>query len=392
MKIYYVANVRMPTEKAHGIQLAKMCEALIEQGADLELIVPDVPNELGQSVREFYNLRCDIPLKKLPCIKLDAKGPWAFNLRAFSFAVSSYVYLAIKYLRGERNAVCYTIDLDQFSYFTLPLSGFPTFLEAHGSKVRTFFTKLFFRLCDGVIANSPGTLVGIKKMFSNELNDYRTMVHHNGIDLSSYQALPSKETARAKLGLPQNKKIVLYVGRFYDWKGLGITTRAATFVPGEVIWVFVGGNADEFRQAAGVSLPSTGRAMGSRPYREIPIWLAGADTLLVLGTQENEYSWLETSPMKLFEYMASGRPIVASATPANKEIVSDREVFFYTPDDERALAAAISRSIQEPKQAALKAAASLDRVKLYTWENRAREVLDFIGESKRLAANLDQQT
>ena len=40
MKIYYVANARMPTEKAHGIQIAKMCEALIEAGAKVELIVP----------------------------------------------------------------------------------------------------------------------------------------------------------------------------------------------------------------------------------------------------------------------------------------------------------------------------------------------------------------
>ncbi|HEV8666352.1 MAG TPA: hypothetical protein VN665_00695, partial [Candidatus Paceibacterota bacterium] len=64
MKIYYVANARMPTEKAHGIQIAKMCEAFIESGIDLTLVVPS-RKTTPESVQEFYNLRTPVAVQRL---------------------------------------------------------------------------------------------------------------------------------------------------------------------------------------------------------------------------------------------------------------------------------------------------------------------------------------
>ena len=68
MKMYYVANFYMPFGKAYGIQLAKMCEALIEEGVDLTLVVPSRGPQ--GSLREFYGLRVDIPTIWLPTLDL----------------------------------------------------------------------------------------------------------------------------------------------------------------------------------------------------------------------------------------------------------------------------------------------------------------------------------
>ncbi|KKU57466.1 MAG: hypothetical protein UX81_C0035G0008, partial [Parcubacteria group bacterium GW2011_GWA2_47_12] len=66
MKIYYIANARMPTEKAHGIQIAKMSEALRAAGADVILVVPR-RGEDG-SLKNVYNLAADIPVVRVPVI------------------------------------------------------------------------------------------------------------------------------------------------------------------------------------------------------------------------------------------------------------------------------------------------------------------------------------
>src|SRR3989344_2435673 len=66
MKIYYIANARMPTEKAHGIQIAKMSEALRAAGADVTLVVPRRGS--GGSLKNVYNLAADIPVVRIPVI------------------------------------------------------------------------------------------------------------------------------------------------------------------------------------------------------------------------------------------------------------------------------------------------------------------------------------
>lgn len=51
MKLLYIANLRMPTPKAYGIQIAKNCEAFARAGLEVELVVPSRPT-LNQ---DFYD-------------------------------------------------------------------------------------------------------------------------------------------------------------------------------------------------------------------------------------------------------------------------------------------------------------------------------------------------
>ena len=63
-KLYYIANARMPNEKAHGIQIAKMCEAFIVRGINFTLVVPH-RSTYAQSLKTFYGLSSDVPLIKI---------------------------------------------------------------------------------------------------------------------------------------------------------------------------------------------------------------------------------------------------------------------------------------------------------------------------------------
>ena len=56
-EIYYITEVRLPTEKAHGYQVMKMCEVFSEQGCKVSLVVPKLHNTLLEDPFIFYNLK-----------------------------------------------------------------------------------------------------------------------------------------------------------------------------------------------------------------------------------------------------------------------------------------------------------------------------------------------
>jgi glycosyltransferase involved in cell wall biosynthesis len=197
------------------------------------------------------------------------------------------------------------------------------------------------------------------------------------VDLYQFQ-VRSKGEARRKLQLPFDTRVALYVGRLYQWKRLDILARAAYLLDAITLYV-VGGSKEEFSQAAGVAdLPPNLVCVGGKGFGEIPLWLAAADILLVGGTKQNNYSYLHTSAMKIFEYMAAGseHAIVAADTPANRQILSDNEATFYEPDNARDLADKIEYAFNFWSEAAhLKGGNALTKVRQFTWEKRAESIL-----------------
>ena len=371
MRIYYVANVRMPTDKAHGIQLAKMSEALIEAGAVVTLVVPHRGQGDAQS---FYKLRRPIPVIRIPTLNLG-NSRLGFNLSALSFAAFSFLFLFFH--RLEKDAVIYTIDLDQFSFFLLPLLSRPLFVEVHGTKKKSIFADFFFKRIYGVIAVSEGVKQSLIKIFN--LLPGRIIVCPNSIDLEMYKDLPNQLEARQILGIPPTSTIFLYVGRFYGWKGLAVLPEATVSVKNKAFVYLVGGGRDDFlRVVSNQFIPPNMVFVGVKPFSEIPIWLTAADFLLITGTKKDEYSFHETSPMKLFEYLAVGRPIISADTPALRTIVSETEVLFYEPDNAVDLARTMNLVLNNATDFREKTEKILVKAKKYSWRRRAETILNFI--------------
>ncbi len=377
MKVYYIANARLPNEKAHGIQLAKMCEAFVAAGIDLELIVP-ARGVHHETLENFYGLKHKIKIIKLATLNLWPATRFGFNLGAVTFALAYFFYLLKEKLAG-RTGIIYTIDLDQFSFALIPLLGWPYFFETHAIKRKNFLYKYFFKKANGIITINNWIKKDLLGKFGMPKD--KILVFPNGIDVEMFSSKNSQKEARQKLNLDINVKIILYVGRFYDWKGLNILTQAAEFLPDQYLFYLVGGTSSQFQDIIGAkSVPGNIVCAGERGYQEIPLWIAAADVVLVLGTKANEYSYYQTSPMKIFEYMAARRPIVASRTPAVREVLSESEAVFYDPDDARSLAITI-RSVMDnqPKLAAVVEQA-YQKVLQYAWLNRAQTIVNFISQ------------
>ncbi len=374
MNIYYVANVRMPTTKAHGIQLAKMCEGFIESGNTLTLFLPKQKNASPVDPQEFYGLRVPLPLISVPVIWFRTSR-FGFNLTALSFAVTSF--FTLWRARLPKDAVLYSIDLDQFSFFLLPLLGRPLFLEIHGTKRNTFFTRFAFKRARGFIAVGAGVKESLMRTFG--ISAERIVVCPNGIDPQMFLNLPSGADARRELGLPLSYAIFLYMGRFYDWKGLEVLPKAAHVLGARGGIYCVGGSAEELQGAIRAKyLPSNLICVGWKNHAEIPLWLAAADFLLVTATKKNDYSYRETSPMKLFEYMAARRPVVAADTPAIRSVITEKEALFYEPDDADDLSLKITYALEHKAELAEKAEAGYRKALGFSWKKRAAAAVNFM--------------
>lgn len=372
IRMYCVVNARFPSKKAYGIHVAKMCEALLLQGVGLTLVTPRTrASRTLQDAKKFYDLRTDIPTVTLWCPDWYASGRSLFFISSLVFMMQSFFYLTLLRIQKKVDVV-YTIDMDTFSFSHLPLCGVPVFAEMHSRKPRTILTEYFFRNAQGVIATNIEIQKELHATFLGHPN--RVLVEPNGVDEGWFTSFP-KGIARKELQISESARVALYVGRFYEWKGLEILPRAAE-TANTIDWYVVGGSEEEFKKIVrSTTLPKNLHIVGERAQGEIPTWLASADTLLILGTRNNETSYRFTAPMKVFEYMASSRPVVASATPALKSILND-EVVWYEPDNPKSLSQAVVSGIENDSRAMVERAHK--GAKQHSWANRTARILKFI--------------
>ena len=197
----------------------------------------------------------------------------------------------------------------------------------------------------------------------------------NGTDIERFDIPVSCEEARRRLGLPQDKSVALYTGSLQHWKGVETLAGAAKILQGDVATYVVGGSAEDIQKFSIQHSAFIIHFVGQRPWKEIPLWLKAADVLLLPNTARDEESLRYTSPMKLFEYMASGRPVVASDIPSIREIVDETMVFFAKPDDPASFATVILRVLGQSEEAGQSARRAQEEAVQYTWDRRARKIL-----------------
>ncbi|MEX1128145.1 MAG: glycosyltransferase, partial [Vicinamibacterales bacterium] len=170
-----------------------------------------------------------------------------------------------------------------------------------------------------------------------------------------------------------------YAGHLYAWKGVDILLEAIAQVP-DVRGLIVGGHEAEpdlgrvKALAARLGIGDRVTFTGLVPPSDVPAHLATA-SMLVLPNPASAISTHFTSPLKLFEYMAAGRAIIASDLPAIREILRDGEnALLVEPGNAAAIAAAMRRLIDNPGLAADLAQAAAAEAADYTWPRRAERL------------------
>jgi len=367
-KLFYIANIRMPTERAHGIQIMEMCQAFANLGHDVELIVTNRKTNITDDPFVFYDMAASFKITKLWCLDLLWLGRAGFWIQSVTFAESVGWYTLFK------KGIFYTRD--ELLAVYLKMLGKNITWETHMGR-QNIFVRLIKIFKIKIVAISDG----LRDVYIDmNVPTQRILVAQDGADISRFDISVSKGEARAQLHLPQDKKIILYKGSLIAWKGAGTLAESAKFskTP-DTQFVFIGGtthDVEEFKKEFGhinnISI------LGNRPRKETPVYQKSADILVIPNSAKEDISKLYTSPMKLFGYMAGGVPIIASDLPSIKEVLGEQDAHFFIPDDAMSLAKTIDYVFENIDEAKKKAERALLEVRKYSWEKRAESIISFI--------------
>lgn len=367
MKLYYIANARIPTEKAHGIQIMKMCESFAKMGLDVELIVPDRINHLKSDAFSYYNTKKIFKIKKLFTIDLIRLGRFGFFVQNLTFSLSAFVCSLFR-----NDNISYTRD--ELAAFFLSFVSKKVFWEVHEGRFN-FFVRQNLKRVAGIVVISDN----LKNFLVNKGADKnRIFVARDGVDLKQFTLNESNQSCRLKLNLPMDKKIILYTGHLYEWKGADILAEASKYLDNNFLVLLVGGLERDVNKFKEKYSASNIDFIGWRSYDLMPYYMRAADVLVLPNSGKQDISRFYTSPMKLFEYMASGQPIVASDLPSFKEVLDNDSAILVEPDNPLDLANGIKRAIEDSDLAGrIARKAKLDIIK-YSWEARAKNIIAFI--------------
>ena len=377
MNFLYITNARFPTRKAYGVNITKTCEALAEKGAEVVLVAPLYRRDRGRdgiscfSEKKKFATRAIRPW--IDGVTLGWSGYW-INRIIFSFCA---LFIVSRHACGKK----IILTRDELSGWLLRLFGYPVFFDLHGFPARkSWLWVRMMRAMTGLIVTSPAKVARCRDLLGVPVE--KITVAPNGFDPALFNFQEDKIILRQRLGLPQTSPTVVYTGHLYDWKGAYVLADTAKLLPWAT-FVFVGGmpwDIEHFRKKYGNERNIV--IKGYEPHAKIPLYLKAADVLVLPNSRVSNdrifaaHSESDTSPIKMFEYMASGTPIVASDLPSIREVLNEKNAILVNSDDTRALAQGIRTAFDNIVFSRALSQKAFDDAKNYTWAKRAEVIMN----------------
>jgi len=385
MKISYIANVRMPTEKAHGHQIVKMCELFASNGSTVELVLPDRVNQLNQlDVFDYYKVKRNFIIKKLkvfdPVFLMRAPAGWYIRFQSLFFVISLFFYLL--FIKNRRQIIFYTRD--EYLLPILNIFSANIIWEGHAlPDSRRRYVKYFNRIRAVVILTGEMK----KRLIQDGVDEAKIMVSPDAVDLDIFGIEISMEMARKELSLPSDKIILGYTGSFKTKgmdKGISDIIKAVALLEKDwpkILFVAVGGNQADIdyyhRLAVNDGVEQHIMLLGKVSQEKLAVYQQAFDVLLMPFPFTEHYAYF-MSPLKMFEYLAAKRPIIASDLPTIREILDEDSAVFCRPDDPADLAEKIKLILTDKDLAAAISQGAYQKSGQYTWDGRARSIMDFM--------------
>jgi glycosyltransferase involved in cell wall biosynthesis len=330
-----------------------------------------------KNIWHYYGIKNRFKILKMPyLIWIDSNtirhNSLRFFLRRTLFAIFFIFHSIIK-----KPEVYYVRDVFWASYLSSLkfLHRGKVYYEGH--KSQPLVAKLIKRgKIDGLIVTT------------NQLKNYylargvpkeRLFVAANGVDLKMFKKLPSKTAIKKELKIPLDKKVICYTGHLYEWKGVQVLALAMRDFKDDFICYFVGGLEKDISRFKNFIKKNNIRnciIVGHVPPTLVPKYQIAADVLVLPNIKKGDSGY--TSPLKLYEYMASKRPIVASDLPSLREVLTEKNSILIEPNNPGALSRGIKLVLNDKKLAEKLSKNAYHTVKKYDWSERAKNIIRFI--------------
>ncbi len=360
----YIHNADFSNPSANKIQVLNMCKAFKKVGQDITLMSFNCNKD---TIKNVYGENVDFNLTSL-------KPSGNYYIR------SLLLFLKFLKLKDDYSWI-YTRDLIFAFLVTRFFRNKKVIYELH-EIINNKLWRQLFRLTFPYLQK----LVVISWWLKKELSDLgydlkKVIVLHDGVDLEKFNINLSKEKAREKLSLPLDKKIIVYAWSLKEWKGYKIFLESYKFLSNKdnVLYILVWGTENEIKILKS-KFPKNVLFYPFVNIDKVVYFLKAADILILPNSAKYKISVKYTSPLKLFEYMASKTPIIASKLPSIKEILTSNEVLFFKPDDSIDLANKIEILLWDTNLWLKLWNNAYRKVLAYTWDNRAKFVLDIFNK------------
>jgi glycosyltransferase involved in cell wall biosynthesis len=370
MKIVCIAASFITSNTANSIQVMKATHALAELEHSVTLLVPGEDAADWDALRRLYGLQQEFEIEWIP--------------ENLAFRRYDFAFKAVRRAQQLSPDLIYTWVLQAA---VLSLSrGIPTILELHDRVIGRLGPWLFRRFWRSktayrLLTNTSALRHVLVNAFDLSPSPGQILTAPNGVELERYTDLPTPEEAREKLRLPQSFTVG-YTGHFYAGRGMPLMLALAKALP-ELQFLWVGGQAEDVGQwqdrleAEGVqNVTLTGFVDNAL----LPQYQAAADVLLmpygtrIAGSGGGNSAEI-ASPMKMFEYMAAGRPILTSDLPVIHEVLNEESAVFCSPEDVQTWEDALLALKDDPTRQHDLAVAARTAVREYSWQARAKKAL-----------------
>jgi glycosyltransferase involved in cell wall biosynthesis len=375
LKTAYVANCDLPNRFAHSIQIMKNAQAWHRNSPEFlflsNLSLWSWLNIGKTDLMQFYGLTEPFDSKYYPYLDL-IKLPWPF-LREIYFRKVTRV------LEESNVALVFTRTFELPKY-TVP-KGIPTLIETHGPPDNSKQKNDLYRLLEhdallGLVTISEPLK---QRYIAHGLPAEKILVAPDGVDMGMFEAELGVEQARAALDLKQDGAYAVYVGHLYDDRGIQEILVAAEANP-TCNFLLVGGHPEHVKKWRAVvndrGLDNTALT-GFVNNSEVSKYLWAADILMMPYSKKCPTAeWM--SPLKLFEYMAAGRAILATNLDAIKSVLTDNlDAVLVEPDNAESFKSGFKKLFAD---AALRDSLALNaktKVRSFSWDQRVKNIIDY---------------
>jgi len=379
MRIAYCTNVRLPSERAHGHQIAQVADALDILGHDVTVFAPFRRNPVKDDYHTYYGARAGVRIEHLgtfdPINRMwlpGVTGLWTLN----HLLKKNYG----KKLEKKNFDLLYT-RTPALLPVLLP-TGVPVVLELH--QLPRLQRQKFVEHCKKCALVACLTTSMRDTLIKWGMPAKKVIAEGDAVDLRRFAKVPSRQGARTSLNLNTNRTVIGYVGRLKTLgmeKGVKYLLEALKQLQPQqkFFGLIVGGPArdtEEYKRMA-KDLGLTDEDVlftGEVPASRIPETLSACNVLAMPFPDLSHYRH-HMSPLKMFEYMAAGRPIVTTDLPTVRDILSEENAYFCAPGSSRDLARTLEEIAAHPDAAHTRAEKALELVKNHTWEKRMERIL-----------------
>lgn len=379
MRITLITNSRIPSLTANSIQAMKVAQALMQLDHDVKMFAPAESDPVSkETLLSHYGLRLTPDLELLPSIS---------GLKRFDFIL--HAQRAAKNFRAD---MIYTW-LPQSALLGL-WSGYPVVLEMHADnsgKLGAWWMRQFWKTNGRKVMTVTTSALrkALERSTQFEFPNEALLVAPNGVELEKYENLPSPSEARRQLDLPEGLTVG-FTGHIYPGRGADLLFELAKQLP-QVNFLWVGGTPELVAHWRGKLLEAnmTNVTMtGFVQHERIPLHQAAADILLMPYSRLIEASSGQDiaeviNPMKMFEYMASGRAIISADLPSIREVLNEGNAMFCEPAEIEKWKVEIEKLLaDEPRRLSLGKQARAD-VSQLTWVKREERIMGLLKSSFR---------